>query len=175
MTQPPPDPSTRNLLLLEFPVRLYTALRTVRLYPATNPQVLRSIDLVERAFRDLLATTGADRGEIAVVEQQLLVCGEPLADRDQVRPQIVGLSHLFQRLQIHFATISAKELLYVFDKSSQDRQRHSVWGYLVSRRLVVQANEKGLCVHPAILGTYRAVRTSHQNQLAHGSCERLRP
>ncbi|MBP7517443.1 MAG: hypothetical protein KA768_06380, partial [Desulfobulbus sp.] len=82
MTQPPPDPSTRNLLLLEFPVRLYTALRTVRLYPATNPQVLRSIDLVERAFRDLLATTGADRGEIAVVEQQLLVCGEPLADRD---------------------------------------------------------------------------------------------
>ena len=104
MTQPPPDPSTRNLLLLEFPVRLYTALRTVRLYPATNPQVLRSIDLVERAFRDLLATTGADRGEIAVVEQQLLVCGEPLADRDQVRPQIVGLSHLFQRLQIHSLT-----------------------------------------------------------------------
>ena len=61
MTQPPPDPSTRNLLLLEFPVRLYTALRTVRLYPATNPQELRSIDLVDRTFRGLLATTGEDR------------------------------------------------------------------------------------------------------------------
>jgi len=105
MTQPPPDPSARNALLLAFPVRLYTALRTARLDPATNPLTLHSIDLLEQTFRSLLAAVGEDRVELAVVEQHLLVCSEQLSDRDQSRPQIQGLITLFLHLQVHSLTL----------------------------------------------------------------------
>ena len=105
MTQPPPDPSARNALLLAFPVRLYTALRTVRLDPAATPRTLHSIDLLEQTFRSLLAAVGEDRVELAVVEQHLLVCSEQLSDRDQARPQIQGLITLFLHLQVHGLTL----------------------------------------------------------------------
>lgn len=105
MTQPPPDPSARNALLLAFPVRLYTALRTVRLDPAANPRTLHSIDLLEQTFRSVLAAVGEDRVELAVVEQHLLVCSEQLSDRDQSRPQIQGLIALFLHLQVHSLTL----------------------------------------------------------------------
>ena len=105
MPQPPPDPSARNALLLAFPVRLYTALRTVRLDPAATPRTLHSIDLLEQTFRSLLAAVGEDRVELAVVEQHLLVCSEQLSDRDQARPQIQGLITLFLHLQVHSLTL----------------------------------------------------------------------
>ena len=105
MTQPPPDPSARNALLLAFPVRLYTALRTVRLDPAATPRTLHSIDLLEQTFRSVLAAVGEDRVELAVVEQHLLVCSEQLSDRDQARPQIQGLITLFLHLQVHGLTL----------------------------------------------------------------------
>ncbi|MBV5318207.1 MAG: hypothetical protein JZU50_10415, partial [Desulfobulbaceae bacterium] len=94
----------RISLLLDFPVRLYTALRTMRLYPASNPQVHRSNDFVLKAFKALLTSSADDSVNIAFSDQKILVCGENLPDKEQNRPQIQGLTLLFGRLKIHSFT-----------------------------------------------------------------------
>jgi hypothetical protein len=96
-----PVPSERGQLLLDFPIRFYTALRTIRLYPATNPQVQRSNEFVLHLFQALRNQIGEDSISLAVSDQKLLVCGEHLADKDQTRPQIQGLITLFTRTRIH--------------------------------------------------------------------------
>ncbi|MBM9536965.1 HEAT repeat domain-containing protein [Desulfobulbus alkaliphilus] len=98
---PSPDRST---LLLDFPMRIYTALRTMRLYPAANPQVQRSNDFVLKAFTALMADKNDDAVNLALSDKKILVCGDPLADRDQERPQIQGLITLLDRLKIHSFT-----------------------------------------------------------------------
>jgi len=94
----------RSNLLLEFPVRLYTALRTMRLYPAANPQVQRSNEFVLKAFKALLESEADDSVTIAFSDGRILVCGEHLSDKDLSRPQIQGLITLFERLRIHSFT-----------------------------------------------------------------------
>jgi CRP-like cAMP-binding protein len=98
---PSPD---RNGLLLDFPVRLYTALRTIRLYPASNPQVQRSNDFVVKACTALLAANEENGVNLAVSDGKILVCGERLPDKDHARPQIQGLVTLLNRLKIHSFT-----------------------------------------------------------------------
>lgn len=108
MSHPPPSSSPeRSRLLLDFPVRLYTALRTMRLYPASNPQVQRSIDFLVKAHVALLAAEGGDSITIAISDQKLLVCGDQLPERDQARPQIQGLITFIGRLKIHSFTFHA--------------------------------------------------------------------
>ncbi len=102
----PPSPDKTNLLI-DFPVRLYTALRTIRLYPASNPQVHRSNDFVLKAFQALLQSSAEESVNIALFDQKILVCGEHLSDKDQMRPQIQGLITLLNRLQIHSFTFLA--------------------------------------------------------------------
>ena len=107
-THPPtPLPDDRRILLLDFPVRLYTALRTMRLYPPSNPQVQRSNDFVLKAFNALLEQGGDDSINIALSDQKILVCGEHLPEKDQERPQIQGLITLFNRLKIHSFTFQS--------------------------------------------------------------------
>ncbi len=103
---PPPfsTASERSNLLLDFPVRLYTALRTIRLYPASNPQVQRGNELVLQAFRALLESEADDSVNLAFSDGKIIVCGEHLADKDQTRPQIQGLITLLARLKIHSFT-----------------------------------------------------------------------
>ena len=98
---PSPD---RNSLLLDFPVRLYTALRTIRLYPASNPQVQRSNDFVVKACTALLAASEENAVNLAISDGKILVCGERLPDKDHARPQIQGLITLLNRLKIHSFT-----------------------------------------------------------------------
>jgi CRP-like cAMP-binding protein len=98
---PHPVPSDRSQLLLDFPIRFYTALRTIRLYPATNPQVQRSNVFVMQLFQALQGNSGEDSIILAVSDQKLLVCGEQLAEKEQNRPQIQGLITLFSRAKIH--------------------------------------------------------------------------
>ena len=106
-TSPPAASPDRSTLLLDFPMRIYTALRTMRLYPAANPQVLRSNDFVLRAFKALMADSVEDSVNLALSDQRILVCGEHLADKDQERPQIQGLITLLNRLKIHSFTFHA--------------------------------------------------------------------
>jgi len=97
----------RISLLLDFPIRLYTALRTMRLYPASNPQVHRSNDFVLKAFKALQGSETDHFVNIALSDQKILICGEHLPDRDQARPQVQGLITLFSRLKIHSFTFHA--------------------------------------------------------------------
>ena len=104
MSPPPSTAPDRSSLLLDFPVRLYTAIRTIRLYPASNPQVQRSNDFVLKAFRALLENEADDSVNLALSEGKIIVCGEHLPEKDQTRPQIQGLITLFSRLRIHSFT-----------------------------------------------------------------------
>nr|WP_321464686.1 HEAT repeat domain-containing protein [uncultured Desulfobulbus sp.] len=99
----PPD---RSQLLLDFPIRFYTALRTIRLYPPTNPQVQRSNTLVLQSFQALLNSGDDEAIVLAVSDQKLMVCGEHLSDRDQAKPQIQGLINLFSRSKMHSLSFS---------------------------------------------------------------------
>ena len=102
MSNPPqPGSPERNALLLDVPARLYTAMRTIRLYPPTNPQVQRSNEFVMQALQALLAAEDGDSINLALLEGRLMVCGEQLPDKEQARPQIQGLVTLMQRLKIH--------------------------------------------------------------------------
>ncbi|MGD9949235.1 MAG: HEAT repeat domain-containing protein [Desulfobulbus sp.] len=98
---PQPVPPDKSQLLLDFPIHFYTALRTIRLYPATNPQVQRSNEMVLQSFQALLGIGDEETVVLAVSDQQLLVCGEHLATKEQAKPQIQGLINLFSRSKIH--------------------------------------------------------------------------
>ena len=105
MSNPPQFASPDRIsLLIDFPIRLYTALRTIRLYPVSNPQVQRSNDFVLKAYEALLDNEGDEPINIAFSDQKILICGEHLPDKDQARPQIQGLVTLFNRLKIHSFT-----------------------------------------------------------------------
>ncbi len=105
MSNPPQFSSPDRIsLLIDFPIRLYTALRTMRLYPASNPQVQRSNDFVLTAFKALLESRAEESVNIAFSDHKILICGEHLPDKDQDRPQIQGLVALFNRLKIHSFT-----------------------------------------------------------------------
>jgi len=104
---PQPPSSDRTQLLLDFPIRLYTALRTIRLYPAANPQVQRSNEFLMKAFEALLEGDADNSVILALSDQKILVCGEHLPEKDHSRPQIQGLVTLFNRFKIHSFTFHA--------------------------------------------------------------------
>ena len=89
--------------LTELPVRLYSALRTIRIYPPTNPQVTKNTDHILAILDQLLEQEDADI-TIGFSEQKILVNGNPLSEKDQQRPQVQGLSELFSILQVHTLT-----------------------------------------------------------------------
>ncbi|WP_028581559.1 HEAT repeat domain-containing protein [Desulfogranum japonicum] len=93
--------SEKNTLLLAFPLQFFTAMRTMRLYPPTNPQVLRNNKTAYNSFAKLLAQCDANTVVLAVSEQKILVNGEQLAERDQKRPQITGLRDFLNHIHIH--------------------------------------------------------------------------
>lgn len=87
--------------ITELPVRLYSALRTIRIYPLSNPQVTKSTD----QFLILLnALQEKDDITIGFSEQKILVNGTALSEKDQERPQVQGLAKLLSNLQLHTLT-----------------------------------------------------------------------
>ena len=98
-----PAPGTHTDLFTELPVRLYSALRTIRIYPPANPQVTKSTDYV----MDALAGIFQQKKEPVTIgssEQKILINGKPLPEKEQQRPQIHGLVELFETLQIRTLT-----------------------------------------------------------------------
>ena len=85
----------------EFPIRLYTALRTVRLYPPTNPQVIQNTAAAHQAYKTLLDSSAQDDVTIALSEQKIIINGHHLSEKEQARPQIVGLTTFLQQLKLH--------------------------------------------------------------------------
>ena len=88
---------TKSHIFTELPIRLYSALRTIRIYPPSNPQVRKSTDLVIAILADLLEHEGKEI-TIASSEKTVLVNGTLLSEKDQQRPQVKGLADLFIKL-----------------------------------------------------------------------------
>jgi len=99
----PPHTAQSADLRVELPVRLYSAIRTTRIYPASNPQVKKSAD-------SILATVKALQEQeqknitLGSSEQKILVNGKLLPEKEQQRPQIKGLVEIFETLQINTLT-----------------------------------------------------------------------
>lgn len=87
----------------QFPVRLYSALLAIRIYPPTNPQVTKSTNHVLAILDQLFKQEDADI-TIGFSEQKILVNGHPLSEKEHQLPQILGLRELFSTLQIHTLT-----------------------------------------------------------------------
>ncbi len=98
-----PSPGSHTDLFTELPVRLYSALRTIRIYPPSNPQVAKSTEYVIDALKEIFQHKKNDI-TIGSSEQKILINGKPLSEKDQQRPQIHGLVQLFETLQIRTLT-----------------------------------------------------------------------
>jgi len=92
-------------IFTELPVRLYSALRTTRIYPSSNPQVKKSTDSIIAVIQQILEQKKKDV-TIAASEQRILINGKPLIEKDQQRPQVQGLIEIFENLQIHALTFN---------------------------------------------------------------------
>ena len=68
---------------------LNTAIKNIRLYPATNPLVAGSIDRLHAAFSELLARE--DKIVFAESERALLISGEALSPKDLEKPHPLAL------------------------------------------------------------------------------------
>jgi len=90
-------------LFVELPVRLYSAIRTTRIYPASNPQVKKSADYILAAVKEL-QEQGKKTITLGLSEQKILVNGKPLPEKEQQRPQIKGLVEIFETLRINTLT-----------------------------------------------------------------------
>ncbi len=94
---------TTSQAFTELPVRLYSALRTIRIYPPSNPQVTKTTNKVIAILGRLLEQE-KKAITLASSEQKILVNGNPLPEKDQQRPQVQGLVELLNVLQIHSLT-----------------------------------------------------------------------
>lgn len=90
-------------LFVELPVRLYSAIRTTRIYPASNPQVKKSADYILAAVNELQEQEKKTI-TLGLSEQKILVNGNPLPEKEQQRPQIKGLVEIFETLRINTLT-----------------------------------------------------------------------
>ncbi len=108
---PPPHHQASSEYLTQLPIRLYGALRNLRIYPPANPQVKKGaqlvLDILTRLFQLSSEVT------VAVAEHKLLVNGQPLSEKDQARPQVTGIVELFEKLSLHsimfYSYISTKD------------------------------------------------------------------
>ncbi|HEB70090.1 MAG TPA: cyclic nucleotide-binding domain-containing protein [Desulfobulbus sp.] len=94
---------TKSQAYTELPVRLYSALRTIRIYPPSNPQVTKTTNKVISLLNKLLEQEGKEI-TLASSGRKILVNGNPLPEKDQQRPQVQGLIEFLDTLQIHALT-----------------------------------------------------------------------
>lgn len=99
------DPSSAApevaVLLVDVPLRLFTAIRAHRFYPPANPQVRLSRELLLRAIAEVRKLREDADVEVALAENTILVCGTNLGNRESSRQQIKGLSNFFTQFNIH--------------------------------------------------------------------------
>lgn len=110
-------------LLIDLPSKLNTALRTIRLYPPTNPQVQRNINQVLEAIQALLKESDKKSTDVAVSENKLLVDGEQLPEKEQGRPQIQSFITALNTVNVHSLTfhdtITAQDCSHFIQTLSQ--------------------------------------------------------
>ena len=77
---------------LDALVLMNTAIKNVRLYPPTSASIISTIDKLHYAFQEMFQT----REEITFAESEktVLICGEPLNQKDQERTHVKALLQL---------------------------------------------------------------------------------
>lgn len=99
--QPVPAAPDASTLLVDVPIRFFTAIRTHRFYPAAAPQVQLSRNILLSSLAEVRRSVGGADVTVAVTENSILVCGVPLDKKDLSRQQIRGLRHFFNQFAIH--------------------------------------------------------------------------
>lgn len=100
---------------LDTLVIMNTAMKVMRLYPPASPSIINTVEKLHQAFLDMFLM---EEGVVfAESERALLICGEPLSQKDQEKPQAVTLLDImlgFGIRSISFDKGLAKEELTVF-------------------------------------------------------------
>ncbi len=81
-------------------MQLYTAVRNLQLYPPTNPQVNRALDIAYNKLKKIQKPE-EDGLTLAESEHKLLINGQALADRDMHRPQVIGIIEFLTGFGVH--------------------------------------------------------------------------
>ncbi len=105
MLQEPNPVAPENMqLLVDIPIRLFTAIRTQRFYPPANPQVQLSKKLLLDSLQEGRQATGKQDIDIAMADGCILVASVRLGERDLARQQIRGLINFYTQFNIHSIT-----------------------------------------------------------------------
>lgn len=92
-----PDASA---LLVDVPIRFFTAIRTHRFYPAAAPQVQLSRNILLSSIAEVRRSVGDSDVTMAVADSSISVCGSRLSKKDLSRQQIRGLRNFFNQFAI---------------------------------------------------------------------------
>jgi hypothetical protein len=83
-------------------VIMNTAIKNMRLYPPSGAVIVQTIDRLYQAFLDLFAQEATLI--FAESEKNILICGEPLSQKDQERPQTMALLEMLLNFGIKSIT-----------------------------------------------------------------------
>jgi HEAT repeat protein len=83
-------------------VIMNTAIKNMRLYPPSSAMILQTIDRLYQAFLDMFAQEATLI--FAESEKNILICGEPLSQKDQERPQATALLEMLLNFGIKSIT-----------------------------------------------------------------------
>ena len=83
-------------------VIMNTAIKNLRLYPPSSAMILQTIDRLYQAFLDMFAQEATLI--FAESEKNILICGEPLSQKDQERPQATALLEMLLNFGIKSIT-----------------------------------------------------------------------
>ena len=117
---------------LDALVIMNTAIKNVRLYPPTSATIISTIERLHQAFQEMLARENPI--VFAESEKSILICGNPLNQKDQEKIQVAGLLNLL--LGFGLKSIS-------FDKGLEKAEL-STFTEILSRKPDVIKSEGGM-------------------------------
>ena len=117
---------------LDALVIMNTAIKNVRLYPPTSASIVSAIERLHQAFGEMLAQENPI--VFAESEKSILICGNPLNQKEQDKLQVVALLNIL--LSFGLRSIS-------FDKGLEKAEL-SAFTEILSRKPDVIKNEGGL-------------------------------
>jgi len=117
---------------LDALVIMNTAIKNVRLYPPTSATIISTIERLHQAFQEMLARENPI--VFAESEKSILICGNPLNQKDQEKIQVAALLNIL--LSFSLKSIS-------FDKG-MEKAELSAFTEILSRKPDVIKSEGGL-------------------------------
>ncbi len=96
---PPLQPKQSDLI--DFPVKLFNAVKTMRLYPATNPRVVGNLRTAYQAFKTLIKKDPDQTFIISMSEKKLIINDQHLSDKEMSMLQVKGIVDFFSHININ--------------------------------------------------------------------------